>query len=274
DLLTVSGTTIGEGLEATKKRVFDGEGVGSPFYLGTGDASFECNVTATSFTGDGSNLTGVTAEWDGTHNSDSTFGTENSSNALTWTIWGSGSPQSYVKYNQADGQFRIHSEDEEEAFKISTSDDSQFLQYHADLGNLKVHKGMVSASKFRIIDDNAETGGDTGDEYTFASYGEDSGGEAVCNIEMPMHTKAEVVFKATGEDDLVMSADNGTFTKGDGSKGGIALGDTETSMTVDGTAAFTATEDRVQYATQTLAPTNPAEGDVYVDNNGQMYFAQ
>lgn len=53
DLLTVSGTSSNEGLESTAKRVFDGEGTGSPLYLGTstldvvGTSTFTGNVTIT-----------------------------------------------------------------------------------------------------------------------------------------------------------------------------------------------------------------------------------
>jgi len=44
DLLTVSGTTLGEGLESSVKRVFDGEGVGSPLWLGSNTLEFQGNV--------------------------------------------------------------------------------------------------------------------------------------------------------------------------------------------------------------------------------------
>lgn len=49
DLLTVAGTTANEGLETTAKRVFDGEGVGSPLYLGTNTLDI---VGTTTITGD------------------------------------------------------------------------------------------------------------------------------------------------------------------------------------------------------------------------------
>ena len=49
DLLTVAGTTSNEGLEATAKRVFDGEGIGSPLYLGTNTLDI---VGTTTITGD------------------------------------------------------------------------------------------------------------------------------------------------------------------------------------------------------------------------------
>tara|TARA_R100000152_G_C6770067_1_gene196107 strand:+ start:276 stop:557 length:282 start_codon:yes stop_codon:yes gene_type:complete len=35
DILTVSGTTRNEGLETTVKQVFDGDGIGSPLWMGT-----------------------------------------------------------------------------------------------------------------------------------------------------------------------------------------------------------------------------------------------
>ena len=49
DLLTVLGDTEGQGLENTGKRVFDGEGTGSPLYLGTTTLDV---VGTTTFTGD------------------------------------------------------------------------------------------------------------------------------------------------------------------------------------------------------------------------------
>ena len=53
DLLTVLGSTANQGLETTAKRVFDGEGTGSPLYLGTnslevvGTSTFTGNVNIT-----------------------------------------------------------------------------------------------------------------------------------------------------------------------------------------------------------------------------------
>jgi len=49
DLLTVLGSTANQGLENTAKRVFDGEGTGSPLYLGTTTLDV---VGTTTFTGD------------------------------------------------------------------------------------------------------------------------------------------------------------------------------------------------------------------------------
>ena len=49
DLLTVLGGTANEGLESNAKRVFDGNGTGSPLYLGTNSLSI---VGATTITGD------------------------------------------------------------------------------------------------------------------------------------------------------------------------------------------------------------------------------
>ena len=53
DLLTIHGTVSNQGLENTAKQVFDGEGIGSPLYLGTnsldvvGTSTFTGNVTIT-----------------------------------------------------------------------------------------------------------------------------------------------------------------------------------------------------------------------------------
>ena len=43
DLLTVLGTTSGEGITSTRKRLYDGSGTGTPLYLGT--TSIEVNST-------------------------------------------------------------------------------------------------------------------------------------------------------------------------------------------------------------------------------------
>lgn len=57
DLLTVAGTTSNEGLESTAKRVFDGEGVGSPLYLGTNTLDIVGTTTITGNTTMTGNLT-------------------------------------------------------------------------------------------------------------------------------------------------------------------------------------------------------------------------
>tara|TARA_R100001230_G_C5631077_1_gene138734 strand:- start:19 stop:570 length:552 start_codon:yes stop_codon:yes gene_type:complete len=57
DLLTVAGTTSNEGLEATAKRVFDGEGIGSPLYLGTNTLDIVGTTTITGNTTMTGNLT-------------------------------------------------------------------------------------------------------------------------------------------------------------------------------------------------------------------------
>ena len=49
DLLTVHGSTPNQGLESTAKRVFDGDGIGSPLYLGTDTLDI---IGATTITGD------------------------------------------------------------------------------------------------------------------------------------------------------------------------------------------------------------------------------
>ena len=69
DLLTVLGDTSGQGLEPTAKRVFDGEGTGSPLYLGTNSLTVAGSTTinggttingATNIVG-ATNITGNTA---------------------------------------------------------------------------------------------------------------------------------------------------------------------------------------------------------------------
>lgn len=47
DLLTVHGSTSNQGLETGLKQVFDGEGIGSPLYLGTNTLDIQGNATIT-----------------------------------------------------------------------------------------------------------------------------------------------------------------------------------------------------------------------------------
>lgn len=47
DLLTVSGSTANEGLESSVKQIFDGEGIGSPLWLGTNSIEMSGTVTVT-----------------------------------------------------------------------------------------------------------------------------------------------------------------------------------------------------------------------------------
>jgi hypothetical protein len=47
DLLTVLGSSEGQGLESGVKRVFDGEGTGSPLYLGTSSIDIQGNTSIT-----------------------------------------------------------------------------------------------------------------------------------------------------------------------------------------------------------------------------------
>ncbi len=57
DLLTVAGVTQNEGLETGAKRVFDGEGIGSPLYLGTNTLDIVGTTTITGNTTMTGNLT-------------------------------------------------------------------------------------------------------------------------------------------------------------------------------------------------------------------------
>lgn len=57
DLLTVLGDTSGQGLEPTAKRVFDGEGTGSPLYLGTNSLTVAGSTTINGAT----NIVGATS---------------------------------------------------------------------------------------------------------------------------------------------------------------------------------------------------------------------
>ena len=45
DLLTVSGGTSNEGLETSVKQIFDGDGIGSPLWLGTNSLEITGTIT-------------------------------------------------------------------------------------------------------------------------------------------------------------------------------------------------------------------------------------
>ena len=47
DLLTVSGMTANEGLESSVKQIFDGEGIGSPLWMGTNSLEISGTTTIT-----------------------------------------------------------------------------------------------------------------------------------------------------------------------------------------------------------------------------------
>ena len=161
DLLTVLGSTQNQGLESTRKQVFDGEGIGSTLFLGTTSTEFTGPITTTSsltvggdltvsgsndaaiggnlavtgtITGDGSGLTGVAAGFSGSYTGNSTF-TGQMAISTTTSINTSYAATSNV-------------------FKVYTSDNSQYLTYHASSGNLEVRKGDVYCEGVQITDDN------------------------------------------------------------------------------------------------------------------------
>jgi len=92
DLLTVLGDTQGEGLEATRKQVFDGEGVGSPLYLGTNSLEV---VGSTTITGTLSVTSNIVSSADitatnvngGTLNSESYKFGPNASSSVEGFVW-------------------------------------------------------------------------------------------------------------------------------------------------------------------------------------------
>tara|TARA_R110000824_G_scaffold166526_2_gene343322 strand:+ start:1761 stop:2039 length:279 start_codon:yes stop_codon:yes gene_type:complete len=47
DLLTVSGGTSNEGLETSVKQIFDGDGIGSPLWIGTNSLQITDTMTIT-----------------------------------------------------------------------------------------------------------------------------------------------------------------------------------------------------------------------------------
>jgi len=47
DLLTVSGSTKNEGIESSLKQIFDGDGIGSPLWIGTNSLQITDTMTIT-----------------------------------------------------------------------------------------------------------------------------------------------------------------------------------------------------------------------------------
>ena len=47
DLLTVAGSTANEGLESSVKQIFDGDGIGSPLWIGTNSLQITGTMTIT-----------------------------------------------------------------------------------------------------------------------------------------------------------------------------------------------------------------------------------
>lgn len=45
DLLTVAGTISNQGLETSRKQIFDGDGIGSPLWLGTNSLEITGTIT-------------------------------------------------------------------------------------------------------------------------------------------------------------------------------------------------------------------------------------
>ena len=87
-----------------------------------------------------------------------------------------------------------------------------------------------------------------------------------------METKSQVTFKASSGDDLVLDADDRTFSKGT-DKGGLKLEDTEVKLRKGTTDLFTMKEDgtaRIR-SVSTLPTTNTAIGDM-VNLDGKLYI--
>jgi len=83
-------------------------------------------------------------------------------------------------------------------------------------------------------------------------------------------TKGKVTFTKAGHEDIVMSAENGTMERGDGSKGKVKLGDTTVSLRKGTNDLLVAKEDgTIKLQNVDTLPSNPAAGDI-VNYNGKI----
>ena len=83
-------------------------------------------------------------------------------------------------------------------------------------------------------------------------------------------TKGKVTFTKAGHEDIVMSAENGTMERGDGSKGKVKLGDTTVSLRKGTNDLLVAKEDgTIKLQNVDTLPSSPAAGDI-VNYNGKI----
>tara|TARA_R100001594_G_scaffold123799_2_gene160431 strand:+ start:11126 stop:11695 length:570 start_codon:yes stop_codon:yes gene_type:complete len=89
-------------------------------------------------------------------------------------------------------------------------------------------------------------------------------------VKTDLKTKGSVTFTKAGHENLVMSAQNGTMERGDGTKGKVKLGDTSVSLRKESTDLLVAKSDgTLKLQNVDTLPSNPAAGDI-VNYNGKI----
>jgi len=215
DLLTVASATNNQGLEPTAKRVFDGEGIGSPLFLGTNSLDIVGTSTITgdtSITGDVAITGTTTMTGDATVTGDLT---------VTGTIINDGMG--------GDGTFT----------------------------------SGVTATSFALS--NPSTGATT-NAFSLA-------GDGTVQVTANLVTKGAMTFMGSGGEEVRVDAAGGGVQKGDGTKGKVAMKETEVSLNKGEKELFTAKEDgTTRMQTVDTLPADPSPGDI-VNKDGELMIA-
>ncbi|QDP60805.1 MAG: hypothetical protein Unbinned6224contig1001_36 [Prokaryotic dsDNA virus sp.] len=231
DLLTVASETSNQGLENTAKRVFDGEGVGSPLYLGTNTLDVVGTTTITGATTiDGNtSITGTTGITGDTTITGDLAITGNLS--YTGTITGEGVSGSAITGTTITGTDIIGGD------IISNN-------YKFGVANATAVDGFIWNNSKTAIE-----------------------------VRQNLITKESMTFSKTGHDDLVISAENGTLEKGDGSKGKVVLGDNDVTLQQGSNELCQFMSDgTIRSQSVGALPSSPSAGDM-VNLNGVLYLA-
>lgn len=216
DLLTVNSVGFdGQGLENTAKRVMDGEGIGSPLYLGTDSLDIIGTTTitgATTVTGDLSVSGTLTA---------GTLSITTIGNDLAVTG------------------------------DVTASDD-----IIADRLKLRNPSTNAEVSVLRFVNDSSATAGGFLDLMT------------------DVISKGTIKLLGPQGGELLLDPDSDeALKKGDGTKGKVALTDTEVILKKDTKELLKAKEDgTIRFQTVTTLPSTPTKGDI-VNKDGVVFVA-
>ena len=234
DLLTVASSTPNQGLENTAKRVFDGEGVGSPLYIGTNSLDIVGTTTitgATNITGNTS-ITGTTAI---TGNA-TVSGALTTGNLIAPIIGGTNTVIT--------GNLTVNG-------TITNS----------GLGGDGSFDVPVVATAFSLQDSNSNV-------TQVMSLVNTSTVQIIPNLV----TKGAMTF-LDGTNEMRIDAANGGLQKGDGTKGKVTMKDTEVSLNKGSKELFLAKEDGTgRFQNVSTLPSNPTDGDI-VNKGGEIFIA-
>jgi len=246
DLLTVASDTPNQGLESTAKRVFDGEGVGSPLFLGTDTLDIVGATTISSNTSVTGNLSVSGTLTAGTL-SITTIG-----NDLTVTGDVTAEDLSLSGNATIAGNLTVTGDlslDDITADEI-TADDVKF-----DTIQLRNQTDNTYYTVFRLLDDNNATFGNKLDIMTDV-------------------TMKGTITLNSGQNQMVLDPDaTDQFAFGDGTAGKVALGATEVTLKKDTKELLKAKEDgTIRFQAVTALPSSPSAGDI-VNKDGDVFIA-